>query len=84
MRKKKVCSSLNAFLTLLLRVTQISFPDYLLWFLYTPPCKHILVSNELRFPETSLREYSAHGDGLSLVILIHVIRQKFAHFWKTL
>ena len=45
---------------------------------------YILVSNELGLPETSLREYSAHGDSLSLVILIHVIRQQLAHFWKTL
>ena len=45
---------------------------------------YILASNELGFPENSLREYSDHGDSLSLVILIHVIRQQFTHFWKTL
>ena len=43
---------------------------------------YILASNELGFPETSLREYAAHGNDLSIVILIHVVRQQFTHFKK--
>ena len=43
---------------------------------------YILASNELGFPETSLREYAAHGNDLSLVILSHVVRQQFTHFKK--
>ena len=39
-------------------------------------------SDELGFPETSLREYAAQGDSLSLVILIHIVRQQFTHFRK--
>ena len=39
-----------------------------------------LVSNELGIPETSLRDYAAHGDRLSLVILIHFVRLQFIHF----
>ena len=38
-----------------------------------------LTSDELGIPETSLREYAAHGDDLSLLILIHVVRQQFNH-----
>ena len=45
-------------------------------------CWYILASNELGFPETSLREYAAHGNDLSLVILIHVVHQQFTHFKK--
>ena len=41
-----------------------------------------LASDELGFPETSLREYAAQGDSLSLVILIHLVRQQFIHFRK--
>ncbi|KAN0140386.1 hypothetical protein V8E53_001595 [Lactarius tabidus] len=37
----------------------------------------ILVSDTLGSPEASLRDYDAHGDNLSLVILIHVVRQQF-------
>ena len=40
-------------------------------------------SEELGFPETSLRGYATHGDSLSLVILIHVVRQQFIHFRKS-
>jgi hypothetical protein len=43
---------------------------------------YILASNELGLPEASLRDYAAHGDNLSLVILIHLVRQQFTHFWK--
>ena len=43
---------------------------------------YILASNELGFPETSLRDYAAQGDSLSLAILIHIIHQQFIHFWK--
>jgi hypothetical protein len=43
---------------------------------------YILASNELGFPEASLRDYAAHGDNLSFVILIHLVRQQFTHFWK--
>ena len=39
-------------------------------------------SDVLEFPETSLREYATRGDSLSLVILIHVVRQQFSHFGK--
>ena len=39
-----------------------------------------LASNELGFPETSLRNYATHGDDLSLFILIHFLRQHFMHF----
>ena len=42
-----------------------------------------LASDELGFPETSLRDYATQGDSLSLVILIHSIRQQFTHFSKT-
>ena len=41
-----------------------------------------IASDELGFPETSLRDYAAQGDSLSLVILIHVVRQQFTHFRK--
>ena len=41
-----------------------------------------LASDVLGYPETSLRDYAAHGDDLSLVILIHVIREQFIHFSK--
>ena len=38
-----------------------------------------LASEELEISETSLREYAAHGDDLSLLILIHVVRQQLNH-----
>ena len=41
-----------------------------------------LASYELGFPETSLRDYAAHGDSLSLIVLIHIVRQQFIHFQK--
>ena len=44
---------------------------------------YTLASNILGFPETSLRDYAAHGDSLSLVILIHFIRMQFTHFRKS-
>jgi hypothetical protein len=40
----------------------------------------ILASDTLGSPEASLRDYAAHGDSLSLVILIHVVRQQFNLF----
>ena len=43
---------------------------------------YILASNELGFPEASLRKYATQGDNLSLVILIHFLRQQFSHFGK--
>ena len=43
---------------------------------------YILASNELGIPETSLRDYGAHGDDLSLLILIHIIHKQFNHFGK--
>ena len=43
---------------------------------------YTLASNILGFPETSLRDYAAHGDSLSLVIFIHFIRMQFTHFRK--
>ena len=39
-------------------------------------------SEELELHETSLRDYAAQGDSLSLVILIHAVRQQFTHFGK--
>ena len=44
------------------------------WFVFT--------SNELGIPEAVLRDYAAHGDSLSLAILIYVTRQQFSHFWE--
>jgi hypothetical protein len=41
-----------------------------------------LASNELSVPEAVLRDYATHGDSLSLVILIHVVRQQLLHFRK--
>ena len=41
---------------------------------------YILASNELGVTEAVLRDYAAHGDSLSLVILIHLVRQHFSHF----
>ena len=42
----------------------------------------ILASIALGIPETVLRVYAAHGDSLSLAILIHVTRQQFNYFWN--
>ena len=42
----------------------------------------ILASNALGVPEAILRDYAAHGDSLSLAILIHIVRQQFSHFWN--
>jgi hypothetical protein len=41
-----------------------------------------IASDELGLPETSLREYAAQDDSLSLVILNHVVRQQFGYFRK--
>ena len=38
-----------------------------------------LASNELGIPENVLRSHAAHGDNLSLTILIYVTRQQFTH-----
>ena len=38
-----------------------------------------VASAELGIPETSLRHYAAHGDSLSLVILIHFVCKVFAN-----
>ena len=43
----------------------------------------MLTSDELGFSETSLRDYAAHGDDLSLLILIYLVRQQFIHFRKS-
>jgi hypothetical protein len=43
---------------------------------------YILAFNELGIPEATLRDYAAHGDNLSLIILMHVVRQQFNHFWQ--
>ena len=43
---------------------------------------YIFASNILGTSEASLRDYAAHGDDLSLVILIHFVRQHFTHFRK--
>jgi hypothetical protein len=42
-----------------------------------------LASKELVRPEAVLREHAAHGDSLSLAILIHITRQQFIHFGNT-
>ena len=42
----------------------------------------ILASSELGTSEAVLRDYAAHGDSLSLAILIHIVRQQFNHFWE--
>ena len=42
-----------------------------------------LASYELGFPETSLRDYAAHGDNFSFLILIYLVRQQFTHFGKS-
>ncbi len=42
----------------------------------------LLASNELGIPEYVLHDYAAHGDSLSLAILIHVIRQQFGYYGK--
>ena len=38
-----------------------------------------LASKELCVPEAVLRDYAAHGDSLSLAILIYLTRQQFSH-----
>jgi hypothetical protein len=43
---------------------------------------YVLASDELAVPEAVLRDYATRGDSLSLLILIHVIRQQFIHFRK--
>ena len=42
----------------------------------------LFASNELGVPEAVLRGYAAHGDSLSLAILIHITRQQFTHYRK--
>ena len=42
----------------------------------------ILASKALGISEAVLRDYAAHGDSLSLAILIHVTCQQFIHFQK--
>ena len=42
----------------------------------------ILASKLMGIPEDDLRRYAAHGDSLSLAILIYVTRQHFSHFGK--
>jgi hypothetical protein len=42
----------------------------------------ILASEELGVPEPVLRKHAAHGDSLSLAILIYVVRQQFTHHQK--
>ena len=43
----------------------------------------ILASDALGISEAVLRAYAAHGNNLSLAILIHVVRQQFSHFWES-
>ena len=43
----------------------------------------LLSSKSLGVPEAVLRDHAAHGDCLSLAILIHVTRQQFSHVWKS-
>jgi hypothetical protein len=42
-----------------------------------------LASSAMGVPEAALRNYAAHGDSLSLAILIHVVRQQFKYFLKS-
>ena len=42
----------------------------------------ILASDEMAIPEAVLRSHAAHGDSLSLVILIHIFRQQFTYLRK--
>jgi hypothetical protein len=42
----------------------------------------ILASTQLDIPEASLQDYAAHGESLSLAILIHIVHQQFIHFGK--
>ena len=44
---------------------------------------YIFASNQLGISATSLRHYAAQGDNLSLVILIHLVRQQLNHFKKS-
>ena len=44
---------------------------------------YIFASHQLGIPATSLRDYAAQGDNLSLVILIHLVRQQFSLFRKS-
>ncbi|KAH9054789.1 hypothetical protein EDB87DRAFT_1834605 [Lactarius vividus] len=39
-----------------------------------------IASDDLGVPESILRDYAAHGDSLSLAILIHLTRQQFSHY----
>ena len=41
-----------------------------------------LASDELGFPEASLREYATQHDNWSLIMLIYTIRKQFNHFGK--
>jgi hypothetical protein len=43
----------------------------------------ILASEELGIPAAVLRSHAAHGDSLSLAILIHIARQQFIHIGKS-
>ena len=39
-----------------------------------------IASHQMRLSTSVLRDYDAHGDSLSLAVLIHVTRQQFVHF----
>ena len=41
-----------------------------------------LASDEVAIPQVVLRDYAAHGDSLSLIILIHVVHLQFSLFRK--
>jgi hypothetical protein len=41
-----------------------------------------LASKSLGVPDMVLRDYAAHGDSLSLAILIHITHQQFSHYHK--
>ena len=43
----------------------------------------ILASDHLGVPQAVLQGYAAHGDSLSLAILIHITRQQLNHFRKS-
>ncbi len=63
-------------------VTQAIVTNIIAWVQRCDDSWFILASKELGVPEAVLRDYAAHGDSLSLAILIHITRQQFIHFQK--
>ncbi|KAF8270529.1 hypothetical protein EI94DRAFT_778229 [Lactarius quietus] len=42
---------------------------------------YTMASDEMGVSESVLRNHSAHGESLSLAVLIHIVRQQFTLFW---